>query len=256
MTEKIKPSPGEAKKNPFSKLLASIKELVEPTLPIEDRRGGGRLACSYETSYVSEYGESGQCEIIDVSRRGLQLKTERPLARGLNVAIKTPEALGREKFASVMTKVMWTRKSQDQRYLSGLLLPPGIEDEETWLESILSKAGHKHDGSQRRKFVRAESEIAGRLDLEGEAPFNVTVVNLGMGGALIKSERSLEADRHFNLQLGPFGDLPEIEISGTILREASSTDGGPRLHSSRFGPLEKRRHSLLQEYILALLKKS
>ncbi len=255
MTDKAKPTAWEAKINPFSRLLSSIKQLVDPTLPIEDRRGGGRLACSYESSFVTEHGETGRCEVVDVSRRGLQLITENPLAKGLTVAIKTPETLGSDAFASVMTKVMWTRKDQDQRFLSGVLLPPGIEDEETWLEAILSKSGYRDDGSQRRKFVRAESEISGRLALDGETPFEVMVLNLGMGGALIKCEQSLPAERHFVLELGPFGDLPDIEISGTILRETDSNDGGPRLYSSRFGPLEKRRHSLLQEYILTLLKK-
>ena len=242
------------KQGALSRLFSSLKFLVEPDPPVEDRRAGGRVECLLSTSLVTETGDNHDCTVLDVSRRGLRVRTDRSVGRGLSVAIKPPESFA-EKYASLMARVMWSRKDDDGKYLTGLLLPPGNENEESWLEGYLLSKGHSASGPQRRKFLRADAELQGRLILKDDTMVPVTLLNLGLGGALIRCEPELEKMSPFKLRLGPHGSLPELELSGTILRLTTGTDAF-HLHSSRFGPLDARRHDLLKKYIISLLRKS
>lgn len=244
----------ETKKGALARLLSSIKFLVEPDLSVDDRRIAGRLACSLDTSYVTETGETGTGQVLDVSRRGLRMRTPVAVSKGLTIALKAPANLTEAAYAPLMAKVMWSSRDGDS-YLLGLLLPPGIEDEETWLEAYLISAGYNIEDPQRRKFVRAESELAGQLLLDAQPPVEVLVLNLGLGGALLRSELSFDSNSPFRLQLGPHGNLPELVLSGSILRVSQNEGEDWYYHSTRFGPLEERRHTLLKEYIIKLLKK-
>jgi hypothetical protein len=255
MTEPKGEASQDRKQGALSRLLSSIKFLVEPGLPVEDRRIAGRLDCALETSYLAENGDAGSGVVLDVSRRGLRMRTSRAIGKGLTLALKPPSGLGDgAEYAPLMARVMWTTKAGDA-FLCGLLLPPGIEDEETWLEAYLASRGYNVGDPQRRKFVRAESQLAGTLAIEDQAPIDVLVLNLGLGGALIRAELSLEKNSPFRLHMGPHGNLPELELSGTILRQSQNEGEAWYYHSTRFGPLEERRHTLLKEYIVNLLKK-
>lgn len=243
----------EAKKSALAHLLSSIRFLVEPELPIEDRRTAGRMDCNLDTSYVTQTGSSGNATVLDVSRRGLRVRTSTSVRKGITIALKPPPELAQGDYAPLMARIMWTSKDGDG-CLAGLLLPPGSENEQTWLEAYLVSKGYNIAEPQRRKFVRAESEIAGLLLQDEQPDLEVLVLNLGLGGALLQTDHQLEKNSAFRLDLGPYADLPALEISGTILRH-SRNEGEPwYYHSCRFAPLEERRHTLLKKYILKLLK--
>lgn len=245
----------ENKQSALARLLSSIKFLVEPDLPVEDRRGGGRLECLLSTSLVTESGDSHDCIVLDVSRRGLRIRTTRSLGKGVSVALKPPEPFA-QSHALLMARVMWSRKDDGGHgYLAGLLLPPGTEHEESWLESYLLSRGFSASGPQRRKYLRAESELPGRLIRKDNSAVHVMVLNLGLGGALIRSDEELEKMSPFRLHIGPYGNLAELELAGTVLRKTGEVEPY-HIHSSRFGPLEARRHELLKGYITSLLRQN
>lgn len=237
---------------PLGRLMKSLKSLVEPELPLEDRRLSGRLETNLDVDFTVENGIEGRGLVLDVSRRGLRMRTNVPMSKGASVAIKGPEGL-QAYFGPMMTQVVWLSQG-DEGYTYGLLLPPGTEFEDSWVAAIMEKLGYEISSFQRRKYVRADSELPGRLLLDAQPPLPVTVLNLSMGGAMIGAEVVIGSDTRFRLQLGPHADLPELEVSGIILRNTTEVEG-QHIHSSRFGPLEKRRHSLLKEYIMNLLEK-
>lgn len=241
---------------PFAKLLSSIKFLVDPVLPVDDRRISNRLDCSYQVHYLTDDNKHGQGELLDISRRGLRLRTDRQLAKGRTIALKSPKSLENEKvFPPVMARIVWACRETGGKFLAGLLLPTANINDETWVEELLTRLGYADDG-QRRRHVRAEANLEGVWHLVGGAEAEVLVLNLGLGGALIRAEDCYEKDSAFTLQLGPIGDLPEVELQGTVIKNAPG-DGDDQeftYHSVRFRPLEKRRHALLKEYIIALLQ--
>ena len=240
-------------KGPFGRLMTSLKALVEPELPLEDRRLSGRLETSLEVNFVTEQERAGTGIVLDLSRRGLRLRTNLILNKGTSVAIKAPVAL-EPYYSPMLAQVMWSSRKDDD-YIYGLLLPPGIEFEESWVAAVMDQLGYQISSFQRRKYVRADSELPGQLLLDAQPPLPVTVLNLSMGGAMVSSEVVIESDTPFRLQLGPHADLPELEVSGVILRNTPGETEGKHVHSTRFGPLEKRRHSLLKEYIMNLLER-
>lgn len=253
MSEKTEESKPATQEGPLARLLSSIKFLVDPVLPVENRRDDGRVECSYKVSYLSETNRSGEGELMDISRRGMRLRTSEALAKGRIVSLLPPKRMEiQEDFAPLMARVVWACKDTDGRYLAGLLLPAGSADEETWVEELLTRLGYPND-PKRRKHVRAEANLEGVFRLTGGPEAEVLVMNLGMGGALVRADDRYEKDSAFTLLLGPAGNLPEIELQGVVLKSMGEESGGHN-HSVRFGPLERRRHDLLKEYIVYLLE--
>ena len=249
-------SEGSQKKGFLNRILSSIDFLVSPDLNTEDRRSVPRCPCSLKLSYVGEGGVSGEATLVDVSSKGLQIETNGPLTKTTAIALNPPQDQELEISSPLMTHVIWSMKVSDQTFRSGLVMPDELEDEPTWLDSVLQALGYSYDGSQRRQHIRAEAAIDGELVLDddsGARSHKVSVLNLGMGGALIKSSETLDKNQQFSLTVGPFGDLPAVELRGTILRVVGKTDDGHTLHPSRFRPSDERGEKLLTEYILQLI---
>ena len=170
------------------------------------------------------------------------------ISKGMTVAIRAPEQETLDKTAPFMASVKWCRKNGDSGYAVGLALPEDVVSDPHWLESLLNQIGYSEE-DQRREFIRAKSEISGTLLLEDESDtVAVEVKNLGMGGALLKTNRSMTQNSPFQLSLGPIDDLPVLKIRGTILRVVDKEDH--ILCPSSFQVALDEDSKLLQEYIL------
>ena len=236
----------------LEKLLSSINFLVKEDVNTKDQRRDARIECRYEVSYVDEFGTSGTGTLIDISRKGLQMESPVKVRKGVTLAIKAPEDETLDRTAPFMAKVCWCRKGEEG-YRVGLALPPGVEDDPHWLESLLHQLDYSVEEGQRREHIRAAGQIPGRitpLSPEEREPFEVEVRNLGMGGALLKSQQLLARDSQFELRVGPHADLPELALRGTILRVVEKSDHV--LYPCRFRTSEEPEDDLLREYILKL----
>ena len=244
----------ERKQGLLTRVLSSINFLVTENTDTRDTRGSARIECRAEVAYVEETGLKGTGYLVDISRTGLQLETEKKLSKGRTIALNAPDDETLDRTAPFMAKVRWTSKGKAGTYRAGLELPPGTESDPHWLESLLHQLGYTDDGSQRRRFIRADSAIEGQLTpaAEGSDPISVKVLNLGMGGALLRAEEALAQNLQFKLVLGPHEDLPELSLDGTILRIIEKPDEGFTLHPSRFATSNEREESILNEYILKL----
>jgi PilZ domain len=244
------------KKGLMARLLSSIDFLVSRDLSTEDRRSVPRLGCQYEVRFINERGKPGQGELIDVSSKGLRLRTPGPLAKGLTLALNSPEDENLDRFPPLMARVVWSIREQTGTYQHGLMLPLALEEEETWLDHVLQAMGYTDGGSQRRQHIRAEAEIDGLLVLDEDPTarkVSVAIQNLGMGGALLRCPETLPKNSQFALTIGPFDDLPEVALAGTILRVTELPHKGYTLHPARFRPLESLGERVLREYILKLI---
>ena len=244
---------GDQKRGLLARLLSSINFMVTQDLSTKDKRQTPRIECRCEVEFVDENGKKGKGFLIDISKKGLQLETETRLAKGLTLAMKAPEEEMLDRTTPFMAKVRWTRKRHGQTR-AGLALPNGIEEDPNWLESLLNQLGYSEDGTQRREYIRATTEISGQLTLDDEdrTTQSVELLNLGMGGALIKSKTPLPKDCQFSLIVGPFEDLPILSLSGTVLRLVKKEGRDFDLFPCRFNPTEEKDADILQEYILKL----
>lgn len=244
------------KRTLLGRVLSSIQFLVSPNINTEDRRSVPRIKCRYPIGFLTETGAAGEGQLLDVSAKGFRLRTTLKLSRTMTLAVNPPQTESLSGFSPLMAQVVWSASEREGYTLYGMALPAEVAEERTWLEEVLDELGYRHDGSQRRQHIRANAKIAGQLQLEDDETeefHSVSVLNLGMGGALIRCEQTLEKNRQFRLTLGPFEDLPELELRGTILRVSEQPEENFTLHPSRFRPLDERDNKLLREYILTLL---
>jgi hypothetical protein len=201
--------------------------------------------------YVDENGIKGAGELVDVSRSGLKLETPTKLSKGVTLALKAPQLEQLENTAPFMARVLWSKKAGQGNFSSGLSLPSGAENDPHWLEALLRHLGYTDEIDQRREYIRAESRIGATLTLEHDTSAKtVEVLNLGMGGALIRHTDALPKDSQFTLKIGPWESLPALSLEGTVLRNIEKPELGCVLHPSRFRPKDEHDSGVLQEYIL------
>jgi hypothetical protein len=242
----------ERKQGLLTRILSSINFLVTEDTGTAEMRNAARIECRAEVAYIDENGSGGKGYLVDISKTGLQLETEKKLSKGITVALNAPDDDTLDRTAPFMAKVRWTGKGKAGTYRAGLALPPGTEEDPHWLESLLHQLGYTEDGTQRRRFIRADSAIGGRLTPQAEdsEAIDVKVLNLGMGGALLRADESLPRNLQFELVIGPHEDLPELSLDGTILRVIEKSQFS--LHPSRFATADEREVEILKEYILKL----
>ena len=231
----------DQKRGLLTRLLSSISFLIAPDLNTDDRRAVPRLPCSQTVTFVSDTGTPGTAELLEVSSRGLRLRLDMALSRGRTLALNAPDDTELESYPPIMAHVVWSSPQGSREHLVGLAVPSELQDETTWLDSILASLGYTEDGSQRRQHIRAQAEIEGWLLLEDQAEeqaVTVSVLNLGMGGALLRCASTFPKDAQFRLSIGPRDDLPLLHVKGTILRSIEKESF--TLHPSRFRPLDER----------------
>lgn len=240
----------ERKQGLLTRVLSSINFLVTEDTGTEEMRTSARIECRAEVAYIDANGNRGIGYLVDISKTGLQLETEKKLSKGLTIALNAPDDETLDRTAPFMAKVRWASRGKAGTFRAGLALPPGTEEDPHWLEALLHQLGYTEDGSQRRRFIRADSAIAGRLtpQAEGSETVEVKVLNLGMGGAMLRADSSLPRNLQFTLVLGPHEDLPELCLDGTILRVIEKSQHF--LHPSRFATADERETEILKEYIL------
>lgn len=238
----------------LTRLLSSISFLVTEDTGTAEMRGTARIECRAEVAYIDENGSRGTGYLIDISKTGLQIETERKLSKGMTLALNAPDDDTLDRTAPFMARVMWTARGKAGTFRAGLALPAGTEEDPHWLEALLHQLGYTEDGTQKRRFIRAESSIEGTLtpQAEGSESVTVKVLNLGMGGALLRTDDPLPKNLQFTLKLGPHEDLPELSLEGTILRVIEKPLGGFVLHPSRFATGDEQDARILTEYILKL----
>lgn len=248
----MKESAGAQKrKRPFLKrLLSSINFMVTEDVNTLDQRRAPRVECRCEVAFVDMNGQKSSGVLVDLSKSGIQLECPKKLRKGLTIAIKAPHQETLDRTAPLMATVKWCRKKADSGYAIGLALPPEVVGDPHWLKALLQQLGYD-ENSQRREFIRAKSDLPGRLLPEGAEEteaIEVEVRNLGMGGALLKAVYSLTKDSSFYLSLGPLEDLPILRIRGTILRVVEGDDH--ILYPTTFQNLSEEESQTLREYIL------
>ena len=116
-----------------------------------------RLEFRAEVSYVSQKGTTGTGFLVDISKTGLQLETERKLPKGITLALNAPDRDEVEENIPFMARVKWTRKVGD-KFRAGLALPQSAVDDEHWLEVLLEKLGYREENSTNQEETVPKAE--------------------------------------------------------------------------------------------------
>lgn len=132
------------KQGVLTRLLGSLNFLVTEDSGTREMRACPRVEFRAEVTYVSQKGDNGTGFLVDISKTGLQLETDRKLAKGITLALNAPEHKEVEENIPFMARVKWTRKV-GKKFRAGLALPPSAVEDEHWLEVLLEKLGYRED---------------------------------------------------------------------------------------------------------------
>lgn len=132
----------QRKQGLLNRILSSINFLVTEDSGTRDLRSSARIDCRAEVAYVDEKGVAGEGFLVDISRTGLQIETEKKLPKGYTLALNPPNDDKVGEKPPFMARVRWTRKIEGGKFRAGLGLPPSVVEDEHWLEALLDHLGY------------------------------------------------------------------------------------------------------------------
>lgn len=244
--------------NPIKGLVDGLRSLFLQsggTSP-EERRRLIRVKCSYEVNCIVG-SKSFPATVVDMGLNGLRLEVPKRLKQGTTVYVQRPRPSNRFDNEHVMCTVRWCRKKS-----SSDVLEVGLQYADTpgnmrrsWVKFLLKELGFEERAIySRRKNVRAPSELPATVrNKEGEK-LTGTLINLGVGGALFKSEQAFSPGLSVRVAVGPYQRFSALDLESTVLSTRRTQDGGAYLLSLRFCDLSSKEVRLLGDYVIRLLQ--
>lgn len=224
----------------LSDLLSKVQSLVfKPNL--DDNRTRPRARCQIPISCQTKEGAMA-CTLRDLSTHGARIQTDRKLAKGLDILLLPPKGSS-EKDKAVKAKVMWSRKYRGRYYIGMKFSRPGSE---SWIKSLLQELGLSTSvPNQRRKFVRFNTEMPAQLRVYGNAT-QAKVLDLSMGGALVKSSKTINNGAKVGLDLAGYGSTKSLSLSCSTVKSQKHPDGSYRCSLQFDNPSQEQRALLVQ----------
>lgn len=246
----------------FAGFLDGLKSLVLSSASRYDgaeRREIVRLRCYYPVTCFTDKGKTAHnARVTEMSLKGMRLVGPRKLARDAEVYVAYQSEDRRVKKESVRCKVVWCNKRPTGEYRLGVMYDDSQENLGTsWVKVILRELGFNENNIyQRRRHARFNSSINGDLTTgEGKRVASVDVVDLGVGGALLRCPERVEPETMMRLSVGPYENLPRVHLPGMVIGTRSDPDKpGERLHNFRIVHADKKEVELLGKYLIQLLR--
>jgi PilZ domain len=210
--------------------------------PDERRRGLPRLTCNLEAT-CRQNDEEWNITVTNMSLGGLELDLpDEPWPR-LQMSISPQGHHG-----EVTGHIVWTAPV-GERFRAGLEFDQSIEElSRSWVASTLLDLGSEMFlGRAPRRYVRVPVEIETILILDNGGAVGVTLLDLSLGGCLLRSSKPLEVPE-LTLRLGA------VECQGSIVSSRPGPQGQSWMHHIQFKPLRRYDKSKLRSSIRLLLK--
>ena len=222
----------------------------------EDRRRIVRLRCHYDVKAETN-GKKFDATIVDMGLKGLRLRCFQALKVGSLVKVATPVPIVGAEAEEVVCEVVWN-KQPERNFVTFAGMVYKSDDKtmgRSWVKYFLKELGFSQELIySKRRHVRAECFMEGKLVLRDGTPHKVRLYNLGVGGALVELGQALELQQTVELQVGPYEELPPFVASGKLVKVKK--EGKLSLYGLEFGDLAGSEVKILGRYLQHLLKSS
>lgn len=211
----------------LKKLFQGLRSLrrgdQDPDWQYDERRDLVRIRCHYDVDY--KFGDKKHHgQIVDMSLGGMKLRCFQPPKVGDTVDITYMVPAVNIQNQTVPCKVQWVR-SRERDFVQFVGLSYDADDEvlrKSWVKMVLKQLGFSSEKIfQRRKYVRAECFVPVRVVYQRVNVFEGRLYNLGAHGALIEGQTALPEGELVELQIGPFEELPQFEVTGRVVQHYS-----------------------------------
>jgi hypothetical protein len=166
----------------------------------QERRQTTRVECCYQV--LAREGESRfTASVVNMGMGGIRLLSSRLFSQDDSLTLEQSATHS----GPVTLRVVWSRPHPEPSaapdepcYVTGAVYQGSVEQlENSWVKPALRRLGFEAlSGRERRRHVRARAEVDARLWI-GEPlsmrGFRCQVIDLGLGGALIRIDESLSA---------------------------------------------------------------
>ena len=152
--------------------------------------------------------------VLDMGHQGLRLRLDTRLPKGTCFTMRAILG-GHARVPFVNFKVLWSRPQDDKKAaLHGVGYDEGEADlRRSWVWLLFRELGlHDKHTTSRRKYLRVDGRIPVRL-LPGPQlpnPPEIEMINVGVGGLLIRSRQALIVGQLGQITLGPWQGLKEV----------------------------------------------
>lgn len=230
-------------------LLMSANTEVRPEseeLSLEDRRQAVRLKVEFPVQVRAT--SVSEATAIDLSLTGMRLKTQGPLLIGEECHLSLPGQPDQE----ITGLVQWCISGESGTSRAGLrFTDPPEKLAHSWAIDHLIVAGLQESQlSQKRRWIRVLTEAAVVIRDEKEKEFEATMLDLGVGGARIRTKAKLKGKEGVRLVIPTGKKRTAIALSATVVGSRGDE------HHLQFLPPGKGLQKRLETYILELLKPS
>lgn len=185
---------------------------------MKNRRLFARIPCNLPTR-AHTGGKQLNSRLFNISLGGIGLETATPLQQGQKIQLY-PDVAG--DFQPVTYEVRWS-ESQGSRFRNGLRFPERLpEFWESWAANVLAGIDITNgEVMERRRLVRVPCHLGGKLTRGPESHLG-TLLNLGVGGALLYCRPQLPHGAMFQLNINSPAKVEELECR--VLRSWSRHD--------------------------------
>ena len=236
-------------KNMFDKVFDGLRKLLPSEVPVLERREIVRIDCKVPAVYRASDGKDLTAVIVDIGINGLRLESPKKIPRNSEVQVLRPEG------GPVSCKVIWSRpKRFSDQHLSGLQFIDSKENmRSSWVKSTLQKLGFKPGKiKEQRKHIRVRSEARATLSsTAGDELTEGTLLNLGIGGALVKMETPIPQSVKVILSVDPVGAVSPLRMPCVIRSSWKDERTLKAMHGLRF---DDQNNALVKKYLKILMK--
>lgn len=195
----------------FFQWLAGLRELrIARSVELDERRRLPRLRCYFKIDALDSNGAGYEAYLVEMNSQGVRFHCAHEFSIGQTLQLYyhnfnsplarvAPVKAGEVQAPpSLPVRVIWSQNRRNTNSLMGceFLLPPG-ELRESWAGYILQQLGFPVDQDPQslsaRQSIRYPAQIKARVRTQ-TATFEVQVLDLGAGGALVETDSSLPED--------------------------------------------------------------
>lgn len=217
--------------------------------PVLERREIVRVECKVPVVCIFPAGGEMNGTVIDMGMRGVRLETKQKLKKGNTVRLLRPDG------GPVECLIVWTRpKRFSDDFLAGLQFIDSAENlRASWIKGTLKKLGFTPGRiKEKRKHIRVPSELrAALVSTAGDELCEGTLINLGIGGALVALPVEVPSNVKVSVRIDPVAHLKGLELPCAIRSCRKNPRSQKFEHGLRF---EDQDNDTVKQYLNVLMK--
>lgn len=162
-----------------------------------ERRQTTRVECCYQVE-CSHASGNWQASVVDMGLGGLRLRSLRVPEVGEQLVLQQSD----HSFGDIQVEVVWTRLLADAQREFGVVYRCDVESmERSWVKDALRRLGFETAALyERRRHVRRHTTASATLEGPPGLSAAATILDLGLGGALIETALEISAGNEFQLR--------------------------------------------------------